>query len=174
MNIDKKIIWHYASGGADRDYGNICLKWDVILKGPGAVGKWLDCAENLNRPSQELYDLESFCEKIKPGDLLILRIGREHVYGVGEIVGEYEWLPEFSDVDGLDLQHTRRVRWLWKAENSPKEFKTNSLMCGDTVQKLNPQSPVIEWLRGLEIPEANYQKPIVQIPKLKKNRINHY
>jgi predicted Mrr-cat superfamily restriction endonuclease len=58
------------------------------------------------------------------GDLVVLRVGTAKVAAVGQVVGNYEWHDGFGDVDGWNLQHVRRVRWLWKNPVSPKAFDT--------------------------------------------------
>lgn len=98
----------------------------MILSGSGAAGPWPDCAEALRSgrglSSRKLADLRRFCEDVKEGDLVVLRVGTTDVYGVGEVVGDYLWHEEFGDVDGWDLQHVRRVRWLWKCGKEPQCF----------------------------------------------------
>jgi hypothetical protein len=166
MEIGSKKIWQQASGEG-RNYSDVCLKWDIILNGPGESGPWPECIENWDRSSRKNTDLKRFCEEMQPGDLVVLRGGTSLVYGVGEVVGKYEWLHEFSDVDGWDLQHTRRVKWLWKGD-FPEEFDTYDLKFGDTTQEINYQSPVVNWLKELEIPKANYAREIIPLPRLKK------
>ena len=95
--------------------------------------------------SKKLTDLKRFAEEInKDGDFVVLRMGTSTVLGFGQIVGNYEWRDDFGDVDGWDLQHIRRVRWLWRDENSPQQFDTYALKQGDTTQKLN-SGPVMDW-----------------------------
>jgi len=36
MNIANKIIWQQAAGDKDCNYSELCLKWGVILNGPGS------------------------------------------------------------------------------------------------------------------------------------------
>jgi hypothetical protein len=165
MNIDNKKIWQQASGEG-RNYSDICLQWDVILNGPGECGPYPECTQNWDRSSRKNSDLKRFCEEMQSGDLVVLRGGTSLVYGVGEVVGNYEWLHEFSDIDGWDLQHTRRVKWLWRGDK-PEEFDTYSLKFGDTTQIIDYLSPTIDWLKQLEIPEENYHREIIPLPKLK-------
>lgn len=165
MDIDNKTIWQQASGEG-RNYSDICLKWDIILNGPGENGPYPECIENWGRSSKKNSDLKRFCVEMQPGDLVVLRGGTSLVYAVGEVNGDYEWLEEFSDVDGWDLQHTRRVKWLWKGD-TPKTFNTYDLKFGDTTQEIDYKSPVIDWLKQLQIPAENYHREIVVMPVLK-------
>lgn len=68
MDIAGKTIWQQASGDTDRDYSELCLKWDVILNGPGYAGPWPDCAKRLladKRSSRKVTDLRRFAEDMK-------------------------------------------------------------------------------------------------------------
>lgn len=166
MEISNKTIWQQAAGDTDRNYSELCLEWDIILNGPGYAGSWPDCAMTLSTDlwsSRKLTDLKRFSEDMKEGDLVVLRIGTSTVLGVGEIVGPYEWLDIFGDIDGWDLQHVRRVRWFWKNEGSPKSFVTYGLKFGDTTQKLN-EGPVAKWLSTLAIQKDSLTRPLVKLP----------
>ena len=175
MNIFQKTIWQQAAGDTDRDYSELCLKWDVILNGPGYAGPWPDCEKTLLNDqwsSRKVTDLRRFSEQMQDGDLVVLRIGTATVLGVGQIVGPYEWLDIFGDVDGWDLQHVRRVRWLWRNQNAPQTFGTYTLKFGDTTQILD-QKPVMEWLENLSISDDSADRPLVALPSLpEKNEIS--
>ena len=163
MDISGKTIWQQASGDGDRDYSDICLKWDVILNGPCDIGRWPGCAEVLRKRGRS--SLRRFCEKVKDGDLVVLRRGTSEVLGVGCVVGGYEWNDEFGDIDGWDIRHVRRVRWLWRYTDTkePKEFETYALKWGGTTQKLNA-GPVTDWLQSLQIPEQAIDLPLADLP----------
>lgn len=45
------------------------------------------------------------------GDIILLRSGVATIRAVGRIASEYQYLSQFDDVNGQDLQHARRVRW---------------------------------------------------------------
>lgn len=166
MDITNCKIWQQAAGDRDRNYAGLCLKWDIILNGPGYAGTYPDCKKKLeqdNCSARKLTDLRRFCEKIRNGDIIVLRLGTYEVFGVGEVVGSYHWLEFFGDVDGWDLQHTRRVRWLWKFHNQPKKFQTYTMKSGDTTQILNSKK-VLEWLSTLEISNESYSRALVELP----------
>ena len=167
MDIAGKTIWQQAAGDTDRDYSDLCLKWDVVLNGPGYAGPWPDCAKRLldeKLSSRKLTDLKRFAVEMKDGDLVVLRIGTSTAVGLGQIVGPYEWSAEFGDIDGWDLQHVRRVRWLWHNRSTPRTFPKYALKQGDTTQKLN-QGPVTEWVAGLAIPDEAVSRPLVELPR---------
>jgi hypothetical protein len=83
----------------------------------------------------------------------------------------YEWLEEFSEIDGWDLQHVRRVKWLWKNKNNPQTFPTYSLKRGDTTQVLD-STVVIDWLRTLNVQQAGYNRKLIVLPKSSGREIN--
>jgi len=174
MEIDKKTIWQQASGDTDRNYADICLEWDVILNGPGYAGALPKCADKLQKDgvsARKITDLRRFSEKIKDGDIVVLRLGTTHIFGVGIVVGEYTWHEEFSDIDGWALQHVRRVKWLWKGLNNPKIFPTHSLNQGDTTQLLNSQV-VSEWLTTFDFSQEEINRELVELPKLESSEVD--
>jgi hypothetical protein len=138
----------------------------VILFGPGYKGPYPECEGPLLEEGwtkQKMNILKRFATEMEDGDLVVLRMGTNTVYGVGEIVGGYSWNDCFRDVDGWDLQHTRRVRWLWTYEDKPKYFNTYALKFGDTTQELTGEE-VLQWLRELEIPADRYEQPLPDLP----------
>jgi hypothetical protein len=150
----KITYWQEAAGDNDRNYVDLCLKWGVILNGPGYAGPYPECHEPLKKhgwSSKKISDLKRFSEEMKDGDIVALRIGTKEVHGVGVIVGDYAWNDVFSDVDGWDLQHVRRVKWLWDKNKGDgiKKFPTYSLKQGDPTQKLKPI--VIDWIESLNL-----------------------
>ena len=175
MDILGKTIWQQAAGDTNRDYVELCLKWDVILNGPGDYGRWsIQCQESLRKDGyseRKITDLRRFCEQMKDGDLVVLRRGTSVVVGVGEIVGCYEHCEEFDDVDGWAISHVRRVRWLWKNTKEPKEVDTYTLKLGDTTQRLNAPD-VNSWLESLEVPDAAHDHSPVDLPYIGNNEVS--
>ncbi|MBX3456035.1 hypothetical protein [Ferrovibrio sp.] len=166
MDITNKTIWQQAAGDTDRDYAELCIKWGVILNGPGYAGRWPDCKGRLlesDRSSRKITDLKRFCDDMQDGDIVVLRHGTNTVRAVGQVVGAYEYREEFGDIDGWDLQHVRRVRWLWHNIDRPEKFKPYALKLGDTTQKLN-EGPVSDWLSSLEIAPDNSTLSLAKLP----------
>lgn len=171
MDIIGKTIWQQAAGDTDRDCSDLCLRWDVILNGPGYAGQWPDCEKTLrsdNWSSRKVTDLRRFAEEMKDGDLVVLRIGTATVLGVGQIVGSYEWRDEFGDIDGWELQHVRRVRWVWMDRNNPKTFDAYTLKLGDTTQILN-EGPVTDWLVNLPVSDVALSRSLIDLPSQGKS-----
>lgn len=170
MNISGKTVWQQAAGDTDRNYADLCLKWDVILNGPGHKGRWPDCKELLRNEQwseKKIADIKRFAEGMHDNDIVVLRMGTSEVLGVGQVVGDYEWCEEFGDVDGWRLEHVRRVHWFWDGSKSPKIFETYALKQGDTTQKLD-DGPVMDWLSTLEISEDILSRPLHDLPDCSK------
>lgn len=166
MDITNRKIWQQACGDTDRNYSEVCLEWDVILNGPGYAGQYPDCDEILkshNWSSKKRTDIARFAEQMKDGDIVVLRLGTSDILGVGIIVGNYQWSNTFSDIDGWDLQHIRRVKWLWKTNGQHKSFNTYALKQGDTTQELTSDE-VKRWLQELTFTEEEYQRPLKELP----------
>lgn len=165
MDIAGKTIWQHAAGDTNRNYADVCLRWDVIVNGPGYAGAWPDCQDELRSDvsSRKVTDLWRFAEEMKDGELVVLRSGTATVLGVGQIIGSYEYRDEFGDVDGWDLQHVRRVRWVWRDQNNPKTFDTYALKLGDTTQRLD-DGPVKEWLSELRVDGDALSRPLIDLP----------
>lgn len=166
MDTSGKIIWQQAAGDTDRNYADLCLKWDVILNGPGYAGPWPSCEGDLRAggmSARKATDIRRFSGEMQDGDFVVLRTGTASVRGVGQVVGPYEWCDEFGDVDGWDLQHVRRVRWLWHSHGDPQAFENYSMKLGDTTQKLGGGA-VADWLAALDIPKDAWSRPLTSIP----------
>lgn len=172
MDIAGKKIWQVAAGDTDRNYADLCLYWDVIVNGPGSEGRWPECENKLRQEwelsSRKISDLRRFAEEMTDGDLVVLRMGTTDVLGVGVVVGEYLWNEEFGDVDGWDLQHVRRVKWLWKYDGTPKRFDTYTLKFGDTVQSIDSQ-PVMDWVHSFSAEILSTKRPLTRLPDPSKD-----
>ena len=167
MDIEGKTIWQVAAGDTDRDYVGLCLDWDLVLNGPGDFGVWDASKYAAAIGKRQFSIMRRFCEQMKEGDLVILRFGTQQIHGVGEVVGNSLWLDDFGDIDGWDLQHVRRVRWLWKPETEPKAFPVYSLKWGDTIQQLGQkekQEPILKWLKSLQIPDTAFHQELRSFP----------
>jgi len=160
-------IWQQASGDTDRDYSDLCVRWSVILNGPGRFGAWPDCKQAVidSGKTRKPSDLQRFAEAMSDGDEVVLRRGTREVVAVGQIEGSYEWNDGFGDIDGWNIQHVRRVRWYWHSLSEPKTFRTWALKQGDTTQKLTSQE-VREWVATL--PKSARRNPLPKLPSAPK------
>lgn len=101
-------IWQVSAGHTNRSYADQFLKYGVALIGPGDSGPW-----HPDRSDEEFAGrfVRHFADQLCSGDVLLLRTGRTTIQAIGLVVGEYQHLSQFDDVNGWDLQHGRRVRW---------------------------------------------------------------
>lgn len=101
-------VWQISGGPASRAYGEVFLRYGVALIGPGDAGPW--------KPERDDDEFEGgfvrrFASEVAAGDVFLLRTGLATIGAVGLAVGDYLHVNAFDDVNGWDLQHTRRVRW---------------------------------------------------------------
>jgi len=101
-------VWQLTVPSQRRRIAELMLQFSIALLGPGETSE-----ATPDRLSEGIFPahVRRFVREASAGDALVLRIGRERAIAVGEIAGPYEYLPQFEDVDGFDLRHTRRVRW---------------------------------------------------------------
>ena len=97
-------IWQVAAGPSDLSCVSEFLNYGVALIGPGDTGPW-ESRKNDNAL------VRRFASKLKEGDILLLRRGVATIHAVGIVASEYQYFRQFDDVNGLALQHGRRVRW---------------------------------------------------------------
>ena len=101
-------VWQLNSGPLGGSRIDMMLRYQVALVGPGETGAWsLEAARNLRFPTH----VQRFAREAAQGDAILLRVGKSRVRAAGLVVGDYEYLPQFEDVDGFDVAHARRVRW---------------------------------------------------------------
>ena len=115
--------WQVAAGTSGRDYSDVFLRYGVMLIGPGRLGPLSENRE-LYKEHQEGTHVLRFVEQVKCGDHVILKRPHRkqwHIVAVGRVTSEYEWLEQFEDVEGWDLQHVRRVEWV---KANPPELVT--------------------------------------------------
>lgn len=166
-----RTYWQHAAGDSNRVFSETCVKYDVVLNGHGKYGHFIENDEykNTNISSRKRTDLKRFACDIKDGDIIVLRLGTSTIAAVGVIVGEYEWLGQFGDVDGWDLENARRVKWLWSDIEEPYHFPVYTMKLGDTTQQLTSQE-VIQWIESLNLDFDNLP-PVADIPAYQNHEI---
>lgn len=179
--------WQIAAGDGNRNYADICLNHNVVLMGPSHTGSWIDALSGVDARAnlqesgwsqRKLTNLETFMFSVAPDDLIVLRIGRSEVHGVGYVRTPYIFDPLFSDVDGWDIAHAHKVEWVWKRTerkiDNEGDFK-NALNWGDTTQKLDPNNPktagLFEWIQTL--PEPTGAIPVSSIKAGKQLKVDY-
>jgi hypothetical protein len=165
-------IWQVVGSGAGRPYAEEMLRDGVMLVGPGDGGPW--------SPSRYDYDfnlrdrLGWFAATAAVDDAVVLRMGRTTIRAVGLIAGPYEYSDRFDDVNGLDRQHYRRVRWF----ELPSEYAFGEAVFGqrpgafsrvrnrivrDLVQRLLASEPTA-WQTGPLPPLPPEEPPLGDVP----------
>ncbi len=155
MNIEGKRLWQHAAGDPSHGHADVCLRWDVILTGPGS-DPWQESDHDRARK-----EVRAFCGQMQGDDIVVLKLGQSAVYGVG-VIGEYKWWDEFNDVDGWNLGHTRRVNWLWKCEKGLEAF--NRALTRSTTQRIYNDA-VRKWLEELEIADDLIERSHCDLPQ---------
>lgn len=161
MDLTGKKLWQVGAGDTERSYGHICIKYDVMIAGPGSRGafeeeRYADLGDIRN-------SLRRFCKEARRGDVVLLRLGTGDVLAVGEIADDAaECREAFADVDGWELQHARRVRWLPNTANS---FPSKTL--GGQVRTFAAVNvePVRTWVQGLQVAEADLVRELAVLPQ---------
>ena len=138
MDIDGRTVWQHAAGDQGHNHVTLCLKWDVIITGPGTKS-WCDYSDDEKR--KERAEVRRLCEEMRTGDIVVLKMGLSRLHGIG-VVGDYEFVEEFNDIDGWELGHARRVRWLYRDRH---DFKTN-VFTRSTTTRLNAEM-ALAWIR---------------------------
>jgi len=107
-NDPPRAVWQISGGPASRYFADVFLKHGVALIGPGDSGPWTPERDD---SVFEGSFVRRFASEIAAGDVVLLRTGLATIAAVGLVDGEYLYVNAFDDVNGWDLQHTRRVRW---------------------------------------------------------------
>ena len=114
-----------------------------------------------------------FANELRIDDVLLLRTGLSTIGAVGLVASEYQYLPQFDDVNGWDLQHGRRVRWFALPE--PYDFgrrvfganppRLSRVQSEDVVNYANRfvQSPPTDWQAGA-LPSLPTEEPALKAP----------
>jgi len=113
INAAPRAVWQVSAGPASRSYSDVLLKHCVALIGPGDAGPWT------HERGDDEFDgsfVRRFANEVTAGDILLLRTGLATITAVGLVAGDYLYVNAFDDVNGWDLQHTRRVRWCQLAQ----------------------------------------------------------
>ena len=119
--------WQVAAGESGRDYSDVFLRYGVILLGSGYVrsghlGSFLENPDNFRGHKDWRKKVVTLAESMKCGDLVVLKRGhgiKGRILAAGRVVGDYEYLRQFDDVEGWDVRHGRRVKWY--RGDSPKQ-----------------------------------------------------
>lgn len=162
MDLNGRKLWQVGAGDTERDYQEICLRHDVMIAGPGRdgpyeVGKYQSYGDIDN-------SLRRMCLNARAGDVVLLRIGTGKVISVGVVADDQaSWLEAFGDIDGWDLQHVRRIRWI---DGTAKEFPVTTF--GTKVRTFTAVNvPVLRaWVESIEVRPGALTRDLKALPEL--------
>jgi hypothetical protein len=161
-------VWQISGGPASRAYSDAFIRHGVALIGPGDAGEW----------SSERYSYDfalsgfvgRFATELAIGDIILLRTGVSTISAVGLVASDYLYLEQFDDVNGLDLQHARRVHWCKLAEEHTFQapvFGASPTRCSRVLQaeaidfaERYLKSPPIHW-QTAPLPELPAEEPLL-------------
>ncbi len=123
LDHSPRAVWQISAGPRSRSYTEVLLKHSVALVGPGDAGAWTRARDD---DEFEGGFVRRFASEVEAGDAFLLRTGFATIAAVGLVTGNYLYVNAFDDVNGWDLQHTRRVRWC----RLPAEYKFGSAVFG--------------------------------------------
>lgn len=106
-------MWQIAAGRAGIDYRQVFLAHDVMLMGMGDGGDFRRLPERYPKGLEFTGQVRRFAQDPAPNDVVVMRFGQDAI-GAGVIPEkdyDYQYLDQFADVYGWDLQHARRVTW---------------------------------------------------------------
>ena len=163
-------VWQVSAGPSDRSYADQLVDFGVALIGPGDTGPWRS-----DRADEEFEGgfVRRFAAELGVGDVLLLRTGLSTLRAVGLVASDYQYLPQFDDVNGWDLQHARRVRWCPLPE--PYDFgghvfganptRLSRVQSVDVVEYADRfvRSPPTDW-QGCALPGLPAEEPTLKAP----------
>ncbi len=156
-----RTVWQVYAGTGAGGYADVFMKHGVALVAPGDAGPW--------RPDRDDAEFEGgvvrrFATEAQIGDVVLLRTGLSTIRAVGLIASDYVYLPQFDDVNGLDLQHARRVRWY----ALPDEYDFGVRVFGTSTPRFSQvsQPEVADYAeRFLSSPPTHWQSaPLPALP----------
>jgi hypothetical protein len=179
-------VWQIACGNKGRRYDDLFIAHDIMLIGPGRLGEY-------NKPKYEaaVADgvikksradmIKAFAADAQPGDVILARSGYR-VVAIGYLVEYYEHNQNFDDIDGWDLEHTRRVLWQDHLTGQLSELQAESDLFADRKQiptftrvgtrsMLDRVEPMANAFRGRPLRELPPRVPWAMSPEAIKNAL---
>lgn len=157
----KRNVWQISAGPSSRSYVDVFLKYGVGLIGPGDAGEWK------SERDDEEFDggfVRRFASEVKIGDVFLLRTSISKIAAIGLVASDYQYLNQFDDVNGWDLQHARRVRWC----KLPEDYDFGKAIFGANPSRVSHSwnEEVIKYTeRFLNSPPVHWQTaPLPELP----------
>jgi hypothetical protein len=157
-----RAVWQVSGGPGNRSYADVFLGHGVALIGPGDAGPWTPERED---GEYEGGFVRRFASEPVEGDVVLLRTGTSKVRAVGIVASSYQYLNQFDDVNGWDLQHARRVRW----KALPAEYDFGSPVFGANPPRFSRihSDEVLDYAhRFVSSPPQHWQDaPLSELPR---------
>lgn len=118
--LRKPTVWKVAPGSQAAYWSEALAQSKIFIGWPelGDLKKYTtkiqlreayDLAYNPEQePIKNMDSIWSFCQEMKPGDIVIANKGWKELTGIGRVTGEYEYEPR----QGNDYPHFRTVEWI--------------------------------------------------------------
>ncbi len=151
-------IWLVGGGDRQRDFSAMLMDSDVIAIGPAEPGPY---RAPYTHKGRALHHVRRFHDTIREGDLAVLRVGVGSLRGVGVVESGYDYNTAFSDVDGWNIAHIRRCRWLW---NEGHEWKGPGLGAQGASLVETHQKKIRDWVRRLSVHNKEFTRDLATIP----------
>ncbi|MBC8392013.1 MAG: hypothetical protein H8E17_05545 [Deltaproteobacteria bacterium] len=162
MKNSKISVWQLSGGQPTRPFVDLFIKYGVGLIGPGDAGTW-----HPGRSDDEFEGsfVRRFADEMQVGDVILLRKGISTIVAVGIVASEYIYLNQFDDVNGWDLQHTRRIRWSLLPQ--PYMFERNIFGANPPrISKIWNNDAVDYTMRFINSPPIDWQiAPLPELPE---------
>jgi hypothetical protein len=148
------MVWQIGTGDDSRPYHEWMIAHQIALIGSSWAGRWPNPGYG-DEPA-----IRRFAEDARPGDLVIAKRGTRRALALG-VLGPYDFSATLDDVEGWDMGHFRRVRWLSTAQH---EFGARVLARDRFCRCASPD--VLRWVRRaigelrLEPPEPRDLAPL--------------
>lgn len=157
--MKNRQIWLAGGGdGVERDISEVLLKFDVLAIGPGEPGPYLQ-PYLIN--GREARAVNRFFHEVKRGDVVVLRVGVPSIRGVGIVEGDYAYNSAFDDIDGWNVAHIRRCRWVWRGRH---EWKTAGLGSQGQALVRSRRDEIHDWVGQLNIPKRELTRRLAKLP----------
>ncbi len=136
------------------------MRHGVGLLGPGDPGPW-----DAQRSDEDYGGsfVRRFASEMQLGDVVLLCTALLKIRAVGVVAGDYEYLNQFDDVNGWDLQHARRIRWC----ALPVQYEFGSSVFGadpPRFSRLGCEAVVGYAQRVVASPTFRQEKPLPTLP----------
>lgn len=155
-------VWQIAGSPAARSYASIFIEHGIGLIGPGDAGPWTpEKDDNVFEGSF----VRRFASEVNQREVFLLRTGLATICAVGVVASDYQYLHQFDDVNGWDLQHGRRIRWC----RLPQEYSFDGFPFGASPGRFSrvQNEQVIDYAaRFLNSPPTYWQ--VAGLPELPK------